>query len=330
MRKNIRKIPKQLLDRIHTFELDDIVVASVKKIEQRDVPRYAHLGLQVSAGQLIVPPSQVPSPSAGRYSRSNVEGRDLVRKDLPMVTRSYSWETPNWGDWYYGSHTHTVTREVYQRDFIPPKELELSISLLETTKAGEFVVKFAIDQTLTRRADDFETDLLYNLNLLQENVGAVDVFPSAATLADYTRTIQVDWEILPLGNASDVVREMLRGKRAVSLEQQKLMEERLRVFGRFKPEAYIAGTNGFLRYFGAKYSEGLVVFENINYGNAIYVMYEGWEALSKRSRVDLLKGNRDGFDRIEHREGWEDQLGGLLKRKQAEIRSKKSDSVGLL
>ena len=59
-----------------------------------------------------------------------------------------------------------------------------------------FVVKFSIEQTLSRRANDFETDLLYNLNLLQENVGAVDVFPSAASLADYTNTVQIDWDIL--------------------------------------------------------------------------------------------------------------------------------------
>jgi hypothetical protein len=315
MRKNIRVVPKQILDRIHTFELDDIVVACVKRIKPQDIDRYAHLGLKVSGGQLVTPESQVPSPTSGRYSRANLEGRDVVRKDLPMVTRSYSWETPNWGDWSYGSHTQSVTREVYQRDFIPPKELELTISLLEMSGTGEFVVKFAIDQTLTRKAADFETDLLYNLNLLQENVGAVDVFPSAATLADYTNTVQIDWEILPPGHIDEVLRKMLQGKRAVSADRQKVMEQRLRVLSRFKPEAYIAGTNGFLRYFGAKYSDNLVAFENLNYGNAIYVMYERWEALSKRSRVDLLKGNRDGFDRIEHREGWDEKLGALLKRK---------------
>ena len=317
MRKNIRIVPKQILDRVHTFELDDIVVACVKKIKPKDVERYAHLGLKMSAGALLVPSNKVPPPTAGRYSRANVEGREVVRKDLPMVTRSYSWDTPNWGDWYYGSHTQTITRDVYQRDFTPPKELELSISLLEIAANGEFVVKFGIDQTITRRAPDFETDLLYNLNLLQENVGAVDVFPSTATLADYAKTVQIDWEILPPGSIDQIVRKMLQGKRAISEDRQKIMAERLGVLSRFKPEAYIAGTNGFLRYFGAKYSDNLVVFENLNYGNAIYVMYERWEALSKRSRVELLKGDRDGFDRIEHREGWAERLRALLKRKRS-------------
>jgi hypothetical protein len=321
MQKNIRIVPKRVLNRIHTFELDDIVVACVKRIAPIDVDRYAHLGLKFTAGQLVLPGNQVPPPGAGRFSHANVEGREVVRKDLPMTTKSYSWESPNWGDWSNGSHTHTITRDVYQRDFIPPKELELSMSLLETSDEGTFVVKFAIEQTLSRRANDFETDLLYNLNLLQENVGAVDVFPSAASLADYTNTVQIDWEILPPGSVGEVLKRMLQGERAVDADLQKVMEQRLGVLSRFKPEAYIAGTNGFLRYFGAKYSDNLVVFENLNYGNAVYIMYEQWAALSKRSRVDLLKGSRGGFDRIEHREGWADKLGALLKRKKTERRA---------
>lgn len=315
MRKNIRIVPKRILDRINTFELDDIVVACVKRLMPQDVGRYSYLGLAMTAGQLTLPPATIPSPKAGRYSKANVDGREVIRKDLPMVTRSYSWESPNWGDWSNGSHTHTVTREVYQRDFIPPKEVELSISLLEVSKGGQFVVKFAIEQTLSRKAKDFEPDLLYNLNILQENVGAADVFPSAATLADYTNTVQIDWEILPSGTVDEVLKRMLQGKRAVSTDQRKTMEQRLRILSRFRPEAYIAGTNGFLRYFGAKFSNNLVVFENLNYGNAIYIMYENWEDLSKRSRIDLLKGDAEGFDRIEHREGWDDKLGALLKRK---------------
>ncbi|WJI81265.1 MULTISPECIES: hypothetical protein [unclassified Mesorhizobium] len=232
-----------------------------------------------------------------------------------MTTKTESWDTPNWGDWSKGYYTHTRTRDVFQRDFIPPKEVELSISLLETTSDGHFALKFAIDQTLSRQATDFDNDLLYNLNLLQENVGAIDVFQSRATLAEYMQTVHIDWEILPPCAADQVIKRMLQGKRAVSESVQKVMEQRLRVLSRFKPEAYIAGTNEFLRYFGAKYGNNLVAFENLNYGNAIYVMYEDWERLSKRSRVDLLKGDREGFDRIEHRDGWEHKLGALLKRK---------------
>jgi len=319
MKKNIRTVPTRILERIRSFELDDIVVACVKRLKPEDLGRYSHLGLKIEAGKLFVPDPAVPPPESGRYSKANVEGREVVRKDLPMVTRSYSWESPNWGDWSNGSHTHTVTRDVYQREFIPPKEVELSATLVEEVH-GAFVVKFAVDQVLNRRTSDLESELLYNLNILQENVGAADVFPSAATLADYLDTVRIDWEILPPGKVDDVIRRMLQGKRPIREDQRQLMEQRLKVLSRFKPEAYIAGTNGFLRYFGAKFSDDLIVFENLNYGNAIYVMYERWEDLSKRSRVDLLRGDRAGFDRVEHRDGWEGRLEALLEQKKKEKR----------
>ncbi|AUC94638.1 hypothetical protein CWS35_10435 [Bradyrhizobium sp. SK17] len=209
--------------------------------------------------------------------------------------------------------TASLERKGCQRDFIPPKEVELSLTLLEQRTGPEFVVRFAVDQVLSKQAPDFDDDVLYNLNILQENLGAADVFESSATLAQYLDTVRVDWEILPVGNVDDVVRRMLHGKRAVSETSRNTMKQRLNVMARFKPTAFIAGTNGFLRYFGAQFGDNLVAFENLSYGNALYLMYNDWEELSRRSRVDLLKGPRDGFDRIEHRDGWEQRLETLLK-----------------
>jgi hypothetical protein len=81
---------------------------------------------------------------------------------------------------------------------------------------------------------------------------------------------------------------------------------------RLKPQCYIAGTNEFLRYFGAKFEDDFVAFENLNYGNALYVMHENWEQLSQRSRIDLLKARPRGFERVLHVAGWEDRLRALL------------------
>lgn len=314
MKKNLLKVPPQLLSRLNAFAVDDIVVALVKRISPEEAGKYQALGVSLTKGnELELPAPFVPAAVAGKYCRANVEGKEVVRKDLPMVTKTTSWESPNWGDWSKGSHIRSITRDVYQRDFIPPKEVELSITLLEVRLGPQFIVKFAIDQVLDKRAPDFEADLLYNLNILQENLGGVDVFPSAASLAEYLETVRVDWEILPVGDIDEVVRRMLKGKRAVSDAHRQTLEERLTVMARFNPTAFIAGTNGFLRYFGAQFGSNLVAFENLTYGNALYLMYEDWEQLSRRSRVDLLKGPRDGFDRIEHRDGWEERFETLLR-----------------
>jgi hypothetical protein len=287
----------------------------VKRLRAGELSRYAHLGVRYNPPDVEVPLPTVPPAHAGRYSKINVEGKEVVRYDLPMNTKTYYVESPNFGDWSRGSHTNAFDRLVYHRDFIPPKELELTVEVIARPDPDLFNIKFGINQVLSKASADFDGDLLYNLNLLQENVGAVDVFPSAATLADYTRTVQVDWEILPPGNLDDVVRRILAKKRGgVTPDERKTMEERLGVFSKFAPTAYLAGTSGFLRYFGAQFRDDLVVFENINYGNALYVMTDKWQELSKRSRVDLLKGPRDGFERIEHRSGWETQLQGVLQK----------------
>ena len=48
-----------------------------------------------------------------------------------------------------------------------------------------------------------------------------------------------------------------------------------------KPTEIVLGMSGNTRYLGAKYAEDLVVFENLEYGNAIYILYENWKILSK-------------------------------------------------
>jgi len=322
-KKNLRKIPDAVLAKISKLtDVDDVVVACVKRLAPEDVQNYAHLKLRVDHDGIVIPPPAPPPGNRGKYSDANINGREEIRKDLPKTTKSVVIQAQNWR----GSGTHDVwqTREVYVRDLLSPKQVNLSIEVLQSGIDGSmFTLKFAVDEVLNRKASGFESELLYNLNILQENVGAADVYPSAATLAQYMETIRLGWQILPPGNLDDMIRRMLGGKQgAISQEQEETMRERLAVMDRLKPGKYIAGTSEFLRYFGAMFEDDFVVFENVQYGNALYVMFENWEALSRRSRIDLLKGERDGFKRILHGEGWADKLKALL-REHRRLKAKK-------
>lgn len=309
MPKNLLKVPRSILQRLATFDQDDVVAATVKLVLPADIARYERLGLSLHNATVGLPEPKPPDPSAGRYSNANLYGMEKVRKDLPKITKSYGFWAPSWGSGSYHYVSHD--REVYIREVYPPKEVNLSIALVERRGDG-FLLKFAIDQVLSRRTPNFEQELLYNLNLLQENVGAADVFESATSLADYALSVKVDWQLLPPGTVDEVVTAMLRDKRPVSPQEQAVMKERVAVMHRLKPEAYITGTDGFLRYFGAKFGDDFVAFENARYGNALYIMYDGWEVLSQKSRIELLAGDRDSYDRIEHRPGWIEQLHGRV------------------
>ena len=256
----------------------------------------------------------------GKYSRTNIAGEEIVRKDLPMITKTFAVETPNYGDWTYGSHDVYFDREVYVREYFPPKLNEIAIEMVAKETNGEtiYVMKFRVDEVMDTTSEHFHRDLLANLNLLQENTGNIGVFESEAPIDEYLKTLYIKWEILPPGTREGNIAKIMSRFKITSEEDKTRVVERYDVLSKLKPVAYIAGTSGFRRYFGAKFSESLVAFENLEYGNALYVMYEDWEVLSKKSRIELLRGDNQGFDRIIHTKGWKTQFEYLIKSKRSQ------------
>ena len=125
--------------------------------------------------------------------------------------------------------------------------------------------------------------------------------------------ISVYWEILPPGERTETLARILSKFRAPSEAVKKKLLERYAFLEKLKPVAYISGTSGFQRYFGAKFGDNLVVFENIEYGNAVYIMFEKWEELSKLSRIELLRSRRSaGFQRVVHPAGWQDIVASVV------------------
>jgi len=317
-KRNLRKIPTLIKLKINSFESNEVVVSCVKKIPTIDIAegKYAHIKLRYFNDNVEFPNEIIPNPNIGKYSRINIEGDEIVRKDLPMITKTYVIETPNYGDWSYGSHDVYRDRDVYIRDYLAPKLLDLQIKMIgKEAEKDVFIFRFTVDEVLNRKQENFYNELLYNLNLLQENTGMCDVFKEDATIDDYLKTIYVNWEILPPDTREDNISTILSKYKNVSDKTKKKFLERYDLLEKLKPIAFINGTSGFRRYFGAKFADDLVVFENLEYGNAIYVMYENWEELSQKTRMELMSGSNKEFDRIVHGKGWKTQLKYLVKSK---------------
>jgi hypothetical protein len=306
-----RTVPASIAAELARITSDVVVVAATKKIPVPDIARglYAHLGLRHDAADFKIAASVVPAPNVGKYSDRNVNGWEVKRTDLPKITKTFSWETPNFGDAStYGTHTHYQDREVYQRQVFEPRFFPIKVELLNSPGVGTALVKFEVGQLLDRRARAFADEFLFCLNLLQENAGVSGVFSSAATRDDFIGTVHLDWEIFPPGNAAQLIASMTKGGGSLSAEQRGLVAARLKLFARLPVEKLIKGSNSFGSYIGALYADDLVVFENMNYGNALYVLYADWQDVSKRSRLELLRGTTENFDRIVHTEGWEDRF----------------------
>ena len=75
------------------------MVSCVKKVSASELGSgtYGHLGMSIQGDRPVFPDRIVPEPTFGTYSLRNVQGQEIVRRDLPMVTKTFSAETPNWG-----------------------------------------------------------------------------------------------------------------------------------------------------------------------------------------------------------------------------------------
>jgi len=317
MKKNIIKIPKLI-----KFQLKKlgqyIVVATSKKYTAKEISegKLDHLGISISGSKLIIPESVIPSETIGKYSNRNINGYEVIRKDLPKETHYNTVEAPNWGDDYNGTHSVDLPYKKYPRDFYAPKNARLRIiSSSDDVVKGEFILAFEIDFILDQKKKNFEKELLFMLNILQENIGICGVKNSKTSLDEYLQSIQVSWEVLPPGTKEEAVQHIFKG-RTPSKEEKEVAEKRYDFLMSLNPEKLIYGTSGLQRYFGALLEEDLVVFENIRYGNAIYIMFKDWEELSKKSRLELMSGRfGDNFERVIHTSGWKGRVRQIIEKK---------------
>jgi hypothetical protein len=305
--RNLRHIPSEIIAKIDASPDVEFVAGVVKTISISDVHAgvYAHIGMTIVNSAIAFKERVLPDVGMGMYSQRNRKGWEVVRRDLPMVTRAFTFEAPNYGDWSNGTHDVTQYREVYQRDSFEPPEMEIIVSKLRDDQNGAVVFKFTVDCKFDRKMSDYKESLLFALNLLQENVGVADVLRPDARTEELLSTLVLDWEIFPPGSVEEVVQRMTSGRGVrPSTEQESLIRERVALFSKLKPKRYILGRGGMNHYVGALYSDDLAVFENTRYGNALYVLQEKWEEISQRSRLDLLRSHDVPFERFVHCQGW--------------------------
>jgi hypothetical protein len=311
MRKNINKIPKDIYIKLETITDKNIVVGCAVKFKAEDIlsGKLMHLGIILTSDGLQFPSSIIPSEDNGKYSNININGQEIVRDDLPKETHYNSIETPNWGDSYNGTHTVNLPYKKYPREFRSPRELEILISCKNIEpNLPNYIIAFQVQEVLEKNSKDFKNKLFENLNLLQENIGTFGVEASDVPLTEYAKSLHVSWEILPPGTLDDTIQRIFHGKTPTTQEKD-AAKERYEFFQSLKPKSLVYGHSGFRRYFGALIEDNLVIFENITYGNAIYILFDNWEELSKRSRIDLISGKfGTSFERVIHTRGWKDEV----------------------
>ncbi|MET8603247.1 hypothetical protein ABZV92_06855 [Streptomyces rubiginosohelvolus] len=308
-KKSFRRVPENIRLKISGLQSDNYQVGVRKSYTLEEIREGAldHLGVRAEDDAVEVPGSALPPIARGRFSRWNLTGKVVRRVDLPKVPRTWGIETPNFGDWSKGSHTILFNRLVYPTEIVYGQQIP--ITMVSTRQADdEISIAFRVESVL-HRVETEDRELVFALSLLQENVGAVDVVESDTTGSDWLASVTVTWEFLPVGKRDAALNDLARRVGiTVGDKRRRALEERMSVLLDLSPSELVYGTSGFQRYVGAKFGPNLVAFENVEYGNALYVMYEGWEELSRRSRLELIAEPARDFERITHHQGWERRL----------------------
>lgn len=317
------KLPSSLQSTLDGIDGDLVKVAATKSISRKEIADglYAHVGLRCEDDALVIDEPSIPPVDIGKWSGRNALGWDNKRKDWPKVHKTWTFEAPNFGDGARnGWSMRSRSREVYQHQIFEPQGMTITNEILDDRGGDKVLVKFEVSPILSRTMPEFDLMLLWSINVLQENTGVANVFSCSASHADFLETIALDWMIFPSGTVDEVVAHLKEHGRAQNqVDFDRHVQDRIQFFESFKPVSYVRGLGGFGSYFGAKFSDNFVVFENLKYGNAIYLLYENWEEVSKRSRLDLLRDSDANFDRVMHSEGWQLKLKALMQDKLHEL-----------
>ena len=320
MRKNkhFRRIPDYIEQELHSIQEQHVIVAAIISIQKTDIARgaYNHLGIKMVDGKVHFPNTIYPEELAGIYARRNRNGIVWILKDLPKVIKTYSFDSPNFGDPDKGYHTTYIDREVYQRRFEPPREWAISVSLVSQDE-DQVSIRVQIETILDRQHPDFSRDLFFAINLLQEQCRDCHVFRPDISDDELARITAVGWVIFPPGTIDRTFTEITSRLRVPSPQRQHEIEHRANALASLHPTGYIVGSGMNSHYFGARFGENIVAFENIDYGNALYILFDNWQEISQMSRIDIMKRHERDFIRIIHKDGWEK----VLKRHIDELRN---------
>lgn len=304
-KKNFNSLPEHIKAKLSMYKENLIEVCCVEKVNEENIDNYRHLGISITNKNISIKNNLIlPDVSNGRFSKYNVEGRTIVRKDLPKITKFIPYELQDWGgNW----HSGTYPKKVYQREFWEPKFLHLELNLIKQVN-NNFFVKISVG-VLDRTEEQFESELLFRCNLLQECVNNCDIYQAECSQEDYIKTAFVDWEIFPPGELSNErIYDSIPDN--ANKPTQEEFNERMDIIKEANPIEFIQGKGQFKSYFGAKFPNGKVVFENIYWGNALYVVHDNWEEVSKQPRSELMKIdplNRN-FTRIIHNKYWKENF----------------------
>ena len=310
---HFRRTPDYILKEVSKAKSKHVhVIAFIPTTKQAIADgQLSRFGIKLTDNMIICPETLTPDKLKGLYARRNRFGQEIPLKDLPQIPKTYYWDVPNFGDPEKGYHEVSRTMMVYQRLHIPAREWDISLNVENGENGITIVAKTFLP--LDKESTTFQEDLFFAINLFQEQFRNCHVIDSSLSDDEIAKITKVGWEIFPPGTLDQIVNKILQRQNYHSEKKEKELQERASVLDSLHPKEYIYGIGMDSNYYGAKYDDNIVVFENLEYGNALYILLDNWKEISKKSRIDILRNHQKDFIRIIHKKGWEKEFYRTIK-----------------
>lgn len=274
----------------------DAVYVMSPNISETKLKR-AGFGGDAADGQTILP------PVVGKVTLFNAEGKQLVRRDMPMETAyrvvEWHWTERHGNEKVERSDFRDVPYKRYPREFVEPPALE--ITYMHDTEGNPSVISAKIDSW-----KENEDALIHAINVFLELFGECIVLDESKEQALPNDIRRVNWRILPKGEypfsrIRDELRPVINRNKPGN---RSFVNKRLERLNSFEPEFTVLGQNGFAGYVVMAYPDrNLYVLESVIYGNATYVLDKDWKAVSQLTKAEILHESLHK-QRIIHRRSW--------------------------
>lgn len=311
MKKRIhfRRIPDYIHQEVSTAKTQYLSVVSFIPTTKESIKNgiFKKFGIEYSGNNVIYPETLKSDAMRGTYARRNIFGYDFIHRDKPKVPKTITWEVPNFGDPDKGYHEISRKLMVYQRTHIPARDWDVSLNV-ENQDDNQVLITAKLIAPLDKDSDRINEDLFFAINLMQEQFSDCHALDSGLSNEEIKNITVVDWEIFPPGTIDGFLGKALKRIKDPSPEKVESFKQRTNILKQLNPVEYILGAGMNSKYFGAKFAENVVVFENLEYGNAIYILSDNWKKISRMSRIDILRKHENEYIRILHNKGWENNL----------------------
>lgn len=272
-------------------------------LEEHEIEILDKIGFskEIIENEIIIPNSQF-----NFLTYENVNGKEIIRKDLPQDEKYYQyvhWKTKDWGGYEHEGHTY-VEKKRYRREYTIP--FNTKIMLMKNENGQIYIISEML------KKDETNSELIkFVMNLF------LSIFDDFVVLNDSLKVPakinKLNFTFLRPGTYTrDEIKEHIKIKnKDVNDIENIAVYERFDYLNGFNETGEIMiGNQSFHGYYAIKTKKYWVLESNYT-NNATYLFDDNWEEYVKLTKQEVINNNLC-IQRLYHNENWKRNIRRLL------------------